>query len=101
MLVGRIGYRGLMSLSLATGISVGGAGGFGLTDSQAASLAAQPAATGSAIVLTQVAPQPAPCGPAPAAPCKDTDAKPKPKAKEKQRRLSPCGPGLAPCAETK
>jgi hypothetical protein len=102
MLFGRMGCRALVGLGVATGICVGSAGGFGIAGSQAASWPAQTGTASSMIMLVQAAPQAAPCGPAPAAPCKEPDAKPKPKAKEeKKRRLTPCGPGLAPCADTR
>src|SRR5262245_40327112 len=105
MLFDRRGYRALMSWAVAAGVSAGGLGGIGVMASQAAGWVAPAATTGGMLVRVQAAPQPAPCGPAPAAPCKESAAQPtddgqaKPKAKEKQRRLTPCGPGIAPCMQ--
>ena len=100
MLLGRMGLRALLSLGVGVGIGVGG---LGILNSQAAGWAAPvTVAADDAVVLAQAAPQASPCGPAPAAPCKEPEAKPKTKAKvEKKRRLTPCGPGLAPCGDTK
>jgi hypothetical protein len=96
MLFGRLGCRALMSAGVAVGIAAVGAGGFGPTASDAASFSVPPIAMGDAVLRVQTSPQPAPCGTAASAPCKEPQAKPKPK-REKQRKISPCGPGLAPC----
>lgn len=99
MLFGRLGHRGLMSAGLAVGIAAGGAGGFGAPVSRAASVVVPVIAQDGAVVLVQSSPQPAPCGTSSTPPCK-AQAQPKPKD-QKQRRMTTCGPGLAPCPGSK
>jgi hypothetical protein len=86
----------LIGVGVAVGIATGGAGGFSLPATQAASPARPAPARDDAVVRTQASPQPESCGTSSTAPPCKKPAKPKAK-KEKQRRISPCGPGLAPC----
>jgi hypothetical protein len=98
MLFGRVGCRALLSVGVAVGIGGGGAGGLVIADAQAANVMPPEVASAGMIVLVQSVP-PTSSSTAPAAPGKEPQ--PKPKTKEKQRRLSPCGPGLSPCADAK
>ena len=101
MLLGRVGRRALLGVGIAVGVCGGGVGGLAVTDASAATVAIPQASSPGLIVPVQSGPSSPGGTTAPAAPGKEPQAQPKPKPKEKQRRLTPCGPGLAPCGDTK